>query len=117
MKIKAMQGKLKDKGGQKLSEDYIELDRTFHELSLKREESDEYDFRNLFFGKRLNWADLLSGYRTVILSEAGAGKTEEIRHSAQRLRKEGKVAFFLRLEHIADDFDIAFEEGSLAEFD
>ncbi|EPS9414291.1 NACHT domain-containing protein [Escherichia coli] len=112
-----MQGKLKDKGGQKLSEDYIELERTFHELSLKREESDEYDFRNLFFGKRLNWADLLSGYRTVILSEAGAGKTEEIRHSAQRLRKEGKVAFFLRLEHIADDFDIAFEEGSLAEFD
>ncbi|EPE9059988.1 hypothetical protein ACSPJ8_003539 [Klebsiella aerogenes] len=51
------------------------------------------------------------------MSEAGAGKTEELRHSAQRLRKEGKVAFFLRLEHIADDFDIAFEEGSLAEFD
>lgn len=46
-----MQGKLKDKGGQKLFEDYIELDRTFHELSLKREESDEYDFRNLFLEK------------------------------------------------------------------
>lgn len=46
-----MQGKLKDKGGQKLSEDYIELDRTFHELSLKREESEEYDFRNFFLEK------------------------------------------------------------------
>jgi hypothetical protein len=100
-----------------LSEEYIELGRTFHELSMKSEESDEFDFRNLRFGKGLNWSDLLAGYRTVILSEAGAGKTEEIRHSAQTLRQEGKSAFFLRLEHVADDFEIAFEEGNLAEFE
>ncbi len=100
-----------------MSEDYIDLERTFHELSLKSEENDEFNFRNLLFGKRLSWTDLLAGYRTVILSEAGAGKTEEIRHSTQMLRQEGKAAFFLRLEHIADDFDIAFEEGNLAEFE
>ena len=52
----------------------------------------------------------------MILSEAGAGKTEEIRHAAQTLRKERKSAFFLRLEHVADDFEIAFEEGNLTEF-
>lgn len=100
-----------------MSEEYIELGRTFHELTLKSGDSDEFDYRRLGFGKRLSWSDLLSGYRTVILSEAGAGKTEEIRHTAQTLRNEGKAAFFLRLEHVADDFDIAFEEGTLAEFD
>lgn len=104
-------------GERRLSEHYIELGRTFHELSLKSGESDEFDFRNLRYGKGLSWADLLAGYRIVILSEAGAGKTEEIRHSAQTLRQEGKQAFFLRLEHIADDFEIAFEEGNLAEFE
>ncbi|WP_432284184.1 hypothetical protein SLT36_20575 [Aminobacter sp. BA135] len=100
-----------------MSEDYIELERTFHELSLKSEESDEFDFRNLRFGKKFGWTDLLAGYRTVILSEAGSGKTAEIRFSAQTLRQEEKPAFFLRLEHVADDFEIAFEEGDLAEFD
>jgi hypothetical protein len=100
-----------------LSEDYIELGRTFHELSLKSEESDEFDFHDLHFGKGLTWQDLLAGYRTVILSEAGTGKTEEIRHAAQTLRKEGKAAFFLRLEHVADDFDIAFEESNFNEFE
>ena len=100
-----------------LSENYIKLDRTFHEISLEGGESDEFDYRNLRFGKGLNWGDLITGYRTVILSEAGAGKTEEIRHSAQMLREEGKPAFFLRLEHIVDDFEIAFEEGDLIEFE
>lgn len=100
-----------------MSDDYIELGRTFHELSLKSQDSDEFDYHNLHFGKSLSWQDILVGYRTVILSEAGSGKTEEIRHAAQTLRKERKPAFFLRLEHVADDFDIAFEEGNLAEFE
>lgn len=100
-----------------MADDYIELERTFHELSLRGEESDEFDFRNSYLGERLSWADILAGYRTIILSEAGAGKTAEIRHSAKTLRHEGKVAFFLRLEHVADDFEIAFEEGSFMEFE
>ncbi len=100
-----------------MSENYIELGRTFHELSLKGGDSDEFDYRNLRYGKGLSWRDLLAGFRTVILSEAGSGKTEEIRHSAQTLRAEGKQAFFLRLEHVFADFEIAFEEGNLAEFE
>jgi hypothetical protein len=52
----------------------------------------------------------------VILSEAGSGKTEEISEAARGLRAEGKTAFFLRLEHVADDFDTAFGEGTLEEF-
>jgi hypothetical protein len=65
---------------------------------------------------QLAWDDLVKGHRTVILSEAGSGKTEEIRQAALKLRAEGKVAFFLRLEHIPDDFDEAFEVGAVEEF-
>lgn len=100
-----------------MSDSFIELGRTFHELSHKSGDGDEFDSHFFGNGKRLSWSDLLAEYRTIILSEAGAGKTEEIRHSARVLRKEGKSAFFLRLEHVADDFDIAFEEGCLDEFE
>lgn len=97
--------------------DFVELNRTFHELSKHARESDDSDLSEAFHvGGILTWADLLKNYRTVILSEAGSGKTEEIRATARKLRSEGKAAFFLRLEHIADDFDAAFEVGSLAEF-
>ena len=94
-----------------MSEEYIDLCRTFHELTLKDGAADEFDFQHLRHGKSLSWSDLLARHRTVILSEAGSGKTEEIRQTATSLRREGKAAFFLRLEHVADDFEIAFEEG------
>ena len=38
-------------------------------------------------------------------------------HAALGLRAEGKAAFFLRLEHIPDDLDAAFEVGSVEEFE
>ncbi|MEZ5562003.1 MAG: hypothetical protein R3F27_03500 [Gammaproteobacteria bacterium] len=94
------------------------MGRTFHELAKDARESDAFDLNQVFFiGSRLQWDDLLKGHRTVILSEAGAGKTEEIRQVASRLRTEGKKAFFLRLEHIPDDFEGAFEIGSFEEFE
>lgn len=97
--------------------DFVELNRTFHELSKYARESDELDLSEAFHvGAALTWTDLLKNYRTVLLSEAGSGKTEEIRATAKKLRAEGKAAFFLRLEHIANDFDVAFEVGSLDEF-
>ena len=99
------------------SYDYVELSRTFHELSKHVRENDDFDISEAFHvGGVLTWADLLKNYRTVILSEAGSGKTEEIRATARKLRAEGKAAFFLRLENVAHDFDAAFEVGSLDEF-
>jgi len=93
---------------------FIELNRTFHELS----ESDCANDSRLYLSgsQTLVWNDLLNEYRVVLLSEAGSGKTEEIRYVAQRLRNEGKYAFFIRLEHIPQDFDSAFEEGTYEEF-
>jgi len=64
----------------------------------------------------VHWVDLLGSHRVVILAEPGAGKTWEIRHAAERLRAEGKAAFFLRLEHVATDITLAFDVGTHAEF-
>lgn len=98
--------------------EFVQLNRTFHELSKHARESDDVDLSQAFYaGNQLTWDDLVKGYRTVILSEAGSGKTEEIRQAALKLRAEGKAAFFLRLEHIPDDFDNAFEVGSVQEFE
>jgi len=96
---------------------YIELNRTFHEISFSESDHDDSDFGDYFnMGDRLDWSSLLAEYRVVILSEAGSGKTEEIRHLANRLREGGEAAFFLRLEHIPRDFDDAFEVGSGQQF-
>lgn len=97
---------------------YIELDRTFHELSRYASDNDDADLSQTFFASDpLSWDQLLAEYRVVILSEAGSGKTEEIRHVAQRLRSEGKDAFFLRLENIPSHFANAFDVGSFKEFE
>ena len=97
--------------------EFVQLNRTFHELSKYARESDDVDLSQAFYDRsQLAWDDLVKGHRTVILSEAGSGKTEEIRQAALKLRAEGKVAFFLRLEHIPDDFDEAFEVGAVEEF-
>lgn len=97
------------------SDNFIELGRTFSTVS---QNSDQGDAQGLgFTGERLTWPELLERPRVVILSEAGAGKTEEIRHQARRLREHGAAAFFIRLEHVADEFESAFEEGNFEGFE
>ena len=78
---------------------FVQLQRTFYELSKFAHENDDSDLSQAFqVGERLGWADLQRDHRVVILSEAGSGKTQEIRETAKRLRSEGKSAFFLRLD-------------------
>ena len=55
--------------------------------------------------KPTQWPDLLEESRVVLLSEAGSGKTEEIRHVCRDLRLRGKCAFFLRIESIGRPAD------------
>lgn len=94
-------------------DEFIQLDRTFHELALQKGAGDDVDVTQLR-GQRdaLRWPNLLSEYRVILLSEAGSGKTEEVRNIARELRQEGKPAFFVRIEHVSQDFEDAFEEGS-----
>ncbi|TBF24863.1 MULTISPECIES: hypothetical protein [Rhizobium] len=97
--------------------DFVQLGRTFHELSKYASEDDSIDVGHAFHvGDRLSWGDLVNEHRLVILAEAGSGKTAEIRSIAQALRSEGKRAFFLRLENIPRDFEFAFEVGTYSEF-
>ena len=91
--------------------EFIELNRTFKELPKNAQESDDIDF-----GKSLRWHDLIDEYRVVILSKAGSGKTTEIHHIARKLREMNKQAFFLRLENISENLDVAFEVGTHTDF-
>lgn len=84
---------------------FVELGRTFHELAKEFADheaalTDYWDVE-----EALNWEKLLNEMRVVILSETGSGKTMEIYSIADRLRKEGKNASFLRLEHISSDLE------------
>ena len=98
--------------------EFIELNRTFHELSKDSTENDDVDISHAFgVGERLRWTNLINEYRLIILSEAGSGKTAEIRNIANMLREQGKPAFFLRLEHIPRDFEDAFEVGTYEAFE
>lgn len=101
------------------SYEFIELHRTFHELSKHSSVYDDADISRAFFGvgERLHWSNLIKEYRLIILSEAGSGKTAEIRNIARLLREKGKPAFFLRLEHIPRDFEDAFEGGTYEVFE
>ncbi|MGR9500079.1 NACHT domain-containing protein (plasmid) [Rhizobium leguminosarum] len=98
-------------------DEFITLDRTFHELTSSGDDGDDSTLRR-WFGRqdKLHWGDLLAFPRVILLSEAGSGKTEEIRHVTRQLRSESKPAFFLRIENVVDDFDSSFEEGTAEEF-
>ena len=98
---------------------YIELNRTFSEISKDQEFDEEsYDTRIAFgLSTPSTWEDLFTQRRVIILAEAGAGKTEEIGAATKRLRTQGKAAFFLRLEHLGSGFEDAFEIGDSNEFD
>lgn len=99
------------------SDAFIQLNRTFSKIVLDADVSDDADLnaRHSRAGNLL-WLDLLTHHRVILLSEAGSGKTEEIRNVARQLRSEGKPAFFLRIEHVKDFFEGAFEEGTHDEF-
>ena len=96
---------------------HIELDRTFWPLG----DGEEYDPDTLRAQARfelhlMHWSNLLTMTRVVILAEAGTGKTHELRETARRLRREGKAAFFCRIEWLAtDSLENALSEGSIEE--
>lgn len=94
---------------------HIQLHRTFRELLVNEPVGDA---QTLYPGSAsLLLPALLDELRVVILSEGGSGKTEEIQQATRQLRRQGKVAFFMRLEHVAHEFESAFVEGDLAEFE
>lgn len=97
---------------------FIDLDRTFSKIPFDANASDEADLDGRHSGRgELLWSDLLQHHRVILLSEAGSGKTAEIRNVTRRLRSEGKNAFFLRIENVHPDLEDAIEEGTVDEFE
>ncbi len=53
----------------------------------------------------------------MLLAEASSGKTEEFRNQISVLRKEGKAAFFVRIEELADEgFEPSLDPADLSAF-
>jgi hypothetical protein len=100
-----------------MNDKFIDLNRHFASIPAELKLRDGDDAEPVIGATTsVHWVDRLGSHRVVILAEPGAGKTWEIRHAAERLRAEGKAAFFLRLEHVATDITLAFDVGTHAEF-
>src|SRR5262245_57592816 len=99
--------------------DFVELNRSFIPLS-----KDQEPLANLsrYFGmgylRWLNWSALKRRKRVVLLAEAYSGKSEEFRHQQELLAAEGRPAFFLRIEELAEQgFEAALDAQSAAAFE
>ena len=99
--------------------EYVELNRSFHKLNTASDLTDEAYSAEIGFGLRseLTWVELLMLPRVIVLAEAGSGKTIEFARQTEALNSQGKRAFFLRLEHMSERIDTAFEIGDAAAFD
>lgn len=98
--------------------EFIDLDRTLRDIPVGENLTDELDLqRRMGSGASSTWAELWPEMRVVVLAEAGAGKTWEIRNLAGRLRHESRAAFFIRLELLAENFELAFEPEQYPDFE
>ena len=97
---------------------HIDLDRRFTEFDPNlKGEADEYSFALSDLGLK-RWSDILAQPCTVIVAEAGNGKTAEMEDRTLKLRKDGESSFFCRLEVLAKlPLKDALEIGNTAELD
>lgn len=96
---------------------YIELHRTFQELLPTGRSGDDAALEPDKGQKAVLLYALLEQPRVVMLAEGGSGKTWLLQEAARRLRSERKAAFFLRLEHVVQDFEGAFDIGNYEDFE
>ena len=94
----------------------VDLQRTFSIPKDKTEESD--DWANYFDqgGDKLVWKNLHEKYVVVVVGEAGIGKTVEFMIEVQRLREDGKAAFFIELNQLdnRDSWELALGQSATA---
>lgn len=98
-------------------EGHVPLDREFSPVYKSEKEAESEGFLSAWgHAKPITWGVMEEKSRCIILAEAGAGKTEELRQRAKCLVGQGKAAFFLRIEDVENDFYTAFEIGTEAQF-
>ena len=93
----------------------VDLKRTFSVAGDKAEDRDDW---SQYLGResdKLTWKGLHEKSVTVVVGEAGIGKTIEFRNEVQRLRRSGKVAFFIELNQLIDrgSWELALEHSEL----
>ena len=81
---------------------FVDLQRRFRELTDSELEDIDVlvSWSGSEFGPDIGWSELLEFARVILLAEAGAGKTAEMRQQADRLAGEGRFAFFVPLESL-----------------
>ncbi len=79
---------------------FINLDRRFSDLTEDDLEDIDLWVSGNSFVSGIGWPELLDCSRVVLLAEAGAGKTREMKAQADRLAGMGKPAFFGPLEDL-----------------
>ena len=81
---------------------YIDLQRTFRDLTNEElEDSELLDFLDdQGISQSFGWQELLEHRRAILLAEAGAGKTREMREQTDRLVHDDQFAFFIPLESL-----------------
>lgn len=98
-------------------ESHIPLERQFSPVPKSQEDAEGDEILSVWgHVKPKIWDDMDREFRCVILAEAGAGKTEELRQRASVLASRGNPSFFIRIEDIEADFYKAFEIGEEAQF-
>ncbi|GAC1371590.1 MAG: hypothetical protein NVSMB40_05640 [Aquirhabdus sp.] len=104
-----------------MTKKYIELDRHFFDLPTDYKPNDHEDlYSKTNQSAEIDWTELLTKRRVVILAEAGSGKTKEIQFQTKNLQKKGVFAFFIRLEFLAEglqSFEGCFDIGNMENFD
>ena len=98
--------------------DPVPVVRRFSAIGPSSSDSDERQIQAVLgFGSLATWEQIDEGYRSVILAEAGAGKTFEMKARATHVEANGQLAFFIRIEDIEEDFVDAFEVGDAETFE
>ena len=88
-----------------MDQTYVDLQRRFRELTedqANAPEAEELGWEWGWFADRhsKDWIALEARYRTVIIAEAGSGKTREMQERCNHLNNSGKYSFFLPLERL-----------------
>lgn len=78
---------------------HVELNRYFTEFS----NSEDFDYNYTwatYFGDKITWDKVLEKKCSVILGEAGSGKTEELKEQCKKLKEKNEDSFFFRIDQL-----------------
>lgn len=92
-----------------MSSDFIELGRTFTQINIETEftNKDSSELYGFFsYPNHVSWDEIIEvDGVSVILGEAGSGKSTEFKNQCQYRKKVGGNSFFIELENLIDKSD------------